>query len=505
MKRKRESGSYNEPLFKKAKYDNILDEIVNYKTDYNEVKIIPKLIKRNPLKNIMIKFTGRNNQYNAIRVRNKKYKGCQIFGEEIIQNTDERFFHHLIISLDVLVKILEKCSYPRFHECIEGASKLSFDIDIDEENLNKTINQDVYKEIFKKLHNLILFINKNIKKEFKIDINYLPNKPLRSDVKILDGSRNKKISFHVIYKNVIFLNITQVGIYLSKVFNMLMERKCDYIDILKFVDFNIYKSGHMLRTYFCVKGSDTSSRLILMGLNKQQFNEQILNDTLINNFEQEKINCITIENVSSLFDSFHYTKYNNRINNLNNNKKQIKTKIKKRRCMSIVSRTQERDFDTNDDVIKNLYDIFNEIFKKNDNKFDCSDYQIQRVFLSNFGSQPFRIPSSGITIIKGQSLCIEIYGKYCPKHLKYHDNALTKTYYYFPFSDEIFNKKRKYNSRNKKEIKIKENHKYIFNLYYRCNFRESNASCLKIELVKIYPGIVNRFVEVHKKILRLIK
>lgn len=503
-----------EPLYKRLKDFNYLDEIVNYKKDYNELKKIKKRLKKKVYPKEPLRFYGKSCQFKAITKRNSQYPGCPIFGQEIIQEkkADRKFFNYFLMSYETMAEIIEKSTYPRFNENINGVSKLCLDIDIDGEKTK--VDKQTLINHTNRLYNMIRYINKNIKNDYDIDVKFDPKDPLNSDVKILDASRKGVISFHVIYSNVYCMTVVQAGIYLAKVLNQVLRKnENSFLPLIHFLDFGIYRENHLLRTYYSVKQNKSATRFLLHGLEAQKFDKKVLFDSLISHTPDIKdLECINVESTSNLSDSFHYTQFkynrnkqNDRHSNVLNRKYKKKSVIIPQRKNINSNKGKKVEFNPNKDAFKKFYEICNKVFKKHDSGFDCRDYEVSKIYLSDFGSQPFQIPGTNITIVRGKSFCIEVNGKYCLLHKRNHDNARTKSFYYFPFSDLIYLEKNKWRKVGEKLVKVKNpklKNKYIFNLYYRCNFRNVNEGCLKINVQKTSRDLVKEFVEVHNKVLK---
>jgi len=503
MKRKLEEPKF-EPLYKRVNYVH-LDEIVNYKRDYNELKKIEKKIDKRVYPKEIVQFYGRGSQFKAIGKRNSSYPGCPIFGQEIIQKNqkDKKYFNYFLMTYDDLADIIEKSNYPRFNENIEGISKLCLDIDIDSDKIK--IDKQALVDFTNRLYNLIYFINKNLKSDFDLDIKFKTTEPYKNDVIILNASRVGVISFHVIYRNVYFINIIQVGIYLSKILSPILKKKeSSFLPIIEFMDFNIYRENHLVRTYFSVKQNDSTTRFLLQGVETQKFKKQILLDSLICHIDDIwELDCINVESTPYLSESYHYTQFKHNKNIAFGIKKK-RVYINQRRNINFKSGNQ-KDFNLNKEPFKKFYEVCNKIFKNYDKNFDPKDFFITRIYLSDFGSQPFQIPGSNTTIVRGKSFCIEINGEYCPLHKRFHKNAKTKSYYYFPFSDTIYLERNKWRKVWNKIIKLKNpklKNRFIFNLYYRCNFRNANEGCLKINIKEKCKDLVNEFLEIHNNVLK---
>jgi hypothetical protein len=502
---KRNLKNHFEPLYKKIKYNNPLEEIVNYKKDYNELKVIKIKIKPRIYPKQIEKFYGIGAQFKAIQRINHIYQGCPVFAQEILKtnNYDRTFCNFYLISYKELSEIIEKSTYPRFNENIKGVAKLCIDVDIDNEKIKKSINKQIYTDFTFKLINLIHLINKNLKKDFDLDIMFSTKEPLKSDVLILNASRDNVISFHVVYKNVYFVNIVQVGIYLSKILTPILKKgDSSIIPIIEHLDFNIYRENHLLRTYFSVKQNDSTTRFLLEGLETQKFEKQTFLDSLIcYTQENVELKCINVESVSYLSDSFYYNQFKYNKNKYFGLQKRVY--INQRRNINN-TRSNTKNLDLKKECFKKFYEFCNKLFRKYNNDYDPAGFVLQRVYLSDFGTQPFQIPNTNITIVRGKSRCFEVYGKYCPLHKRYHINAKTKTFSYYPFSDLIHLEKCKWKNIGNNIVKIKNpklRNRFIFNISYRCNFRNVNEGCLRINVKAVCSDFVKEFIEIHKKIL----
>lgn len=457
MKRRCKEKNGFEPLYKKIKFNCFLDEICTIhetpSSKFFDCEISNTIFPNNDT------ILTKKKKNEIIKLRNNKYRGSIIWSEQMLQN----YYRYHLMNINKIGKLLKNLKYPRFHECITGNCKLVFDVDV---NIDENFTEE-HKIIIYELKKLILHINKSLKNDFNIDIN---------KVLIFDSSRFKKISFHVIYHHktqsdikFIFLNITQVGIYLSKILYDI--KNSNYILKNNLFDFNIYSEGHFLRTYFSVKGTDSSSRLVVYDSETQKYNHDIFKESLVTYLPVGKYKCIKIEDVNSFNESYFYQRY------ISDDTYKPKNNI-----ISPVYNFQKKEISLNN-IHKQFFDFCNMEFKNVDKTFDCRDYSISKTYMSNFGKMPFIIPNTNIKVVKGPSFCMEVYGKYCLRHKRYHENAKTKTYYYFPYSDK---KSNKYHN--------------IFKLYYRCNFRYKNESCFSLEIKN-----KKMFVNIHKNLIMLLK
>ena len=487
----------NEFLFKKAKLnDDIVDEIADYKQSYKEQQIITI---DTPKRNYPPQSLKHHNLKGLLKYRKKHCLNCPIWSEEILNTYGKNSYKFYLMDYSLMSKFLAKKMYPRFNECFEGPSKLVIDIDIDNKEL---VNVVTYDNALRQTLNMLNYINAYLLKTFKIKTVINLDDPTKSDVLVLDSSRRGKVSFHVIYKKVVFLNITQVGIFMSKIIYLAIDDKIDIPDLIKGdppnIDLKIYIERHFLRTYFSVKGKDSNSRLVVLGPEKQVYNEETFKESLVNYFESDKLDVIVIEQQENLTFSYHYTVLMNKLN------KGKKTFMKPRKSMMINTSVRRKSMQNTEKCFVDFFKFCNKELKKEDKRFDCSDYRIDKVYMSNFGSTPFKIPDSDVTIVRGQSFCMTVVGRgaktYCFKHKRYHENAKTFTYYYFPFSDKIKSERKQWRMADKKKLvipkkKIKNN--FIFNLYIRCNFRDTSESCEKIRIMD-----EKGFEKIHEEIMK---
>jgi len=487
----------NDFLFKRAKLnEDVVDEIADYKQSYKEQRIITIDA---PKKKYPTQLLKHHNLKGLLEYRKKHCENCPIWSEEVLNDHGKKYYKYYLMDYSLMSKFLKKKAYPRFNECFEGPSKLVIDIDIDNK---ESFNVVTYESALKQTLNLLDHINIHLLKGFKIKTNIDLQDPIKSDVLILDSSRKGKVSFHVIYKKVVFLNIAQVGIYMSKILCLAIDDKINIPDLIKGdppnVDLKIYTERHFLRTYFSVKGKDSNSRLVVLGPQKQIYNEETFKESLVNYFESDKLDVIVIEQQESLTFSYHYTVL---MNKLNNGKK---TFMKPRKNMMINTSVKKKSMQNTKKCFVDFFNFCNKEFKREDKRFDCSDYKIEKVHTSNFGSTPFKIPNSEVTIVRGQSFCLTVVGRgaktYCFKHKRYHESAKMFTYYYFPYSDNIKSERKQWRMADKKKLVIPKKrirNNFIFNLYYRCNFRDTSESCEKIRIMD-----EKGFQKIHEEIMK---
>ncbi len=154
-----------------------------------------------------------------------------------------------------------------------------------------------------------------------------------------------------------------------------------------------------------------------------------------------------------------------------------------------------------------FFEYIKKLFKYDNQLFDSSDYKIQKVYLSEFGSN-----SINGNPPRGKSFCLEINGNWCPNCKRNHENARSKTFFYWPKCDLIeleFRKeyiKNKFNS-NKKLMKkklstLEINDFGIFFIYCRCNWRYPGQKCKKIRIINSFA--MNEFKKINNDILEFI-
>lgn len=451
----------------------LLDEISDYEQKFKQMEIITvKLKKREYTPNIR-KIWGAKAKTNAFKRRDNLYPNCPIWGVEIHKN-GRMFYNYHVMSYDQLSKCLQCEKYPNYNECFEGPSKLVMDIDIDKENSPGNELPLINK--------IIKYIKKQLHKDFSFKV-------MRKDVCKLNASRPNKISFHIVFPTIYFQNITQVGIYLARIFVKSIEKKVDFVSILPFVDFNIYKERHLLRTYYSVKKQDLCSKFIVYKT-KKGFDLDILKKSLVNHIEGDTIKCIKVENINSLTYSYHYNVFQNDLTK--------KDRIVRRRNLTPTQTLKNQSFDKQNKAIVDFFNICNKQFEHQDTKFKGKYCRLDSAYFSDFGTRPFRAPGSDEEIVSGQSLCLKVTSTYCLKHKRNHGNAKTKTYTYFPFSD-IINSER---NRWKRKVRIvNPKPSRIFKLLYKCDFRDPANSCCCVFVDEFDK---EAFIEVHKRILKLI-
>ena len=150
------------------------------------------------------------------------------------------------------------------YEIITEDNNIKFYIDIDKEFKNNTIEDQQYL-----LNKVIEFIYSKFKQLLNIEVD-------KKDIIILNSSTVEKISFHLIYNNIIFENMEVLILFMKIYIKELLLNDVYYYEIFNktTIDFSIYKKNQQFRL---INQSKLNKKGILKG------NENInIFDTFIN-------------------------------------------------------------------------------------------------------------------------------------------------------------------------------------------------------------------------------
>ena len=491
MKRKWD-GFGDLPLYKRAKHNKMEDYLstrfLNVST--SDLSVSQKILQRNEPPET-IEFSGQHSRSDAMNVRAEKFVGCAMFGKQEIASFQrkETYWKYLLTKYESIARA-ENFRKSSYHEVMLGPSKLVIDVDMKKSSEDFTRDHRTSIDCLRSLTGAIC---RELKADFGIECSWPKVSGRTSGVIVLDGSRREKLSFHVVFSRAIFENTVQAGCYLCKVLASCPEATMKlFRKILPAIDFNIYSEGHNLRTYYSVNPFDLPSRLLLYGPNEQKFSKDVLLESLATHTHEGRLKCILVENVKSLSNSKHYRAAKMAMSNSipkevgGARRPSLGHEDSSKVIMDLMALGFKQDF----------FDVIEKLAQNEDSAFTHEETTIRKCYLSTFGSKPIQL-RNGSTVVNGPSFCMEVSGPYCLRHKKRHKKAKIKTYYYFPYSDEAYLR----SILGERFSTTRVHPKRIYRMYYRCNYREANATCVRLEINTDSEQIVEMFAEFHKKLM----
>lgn len=166
---------------------------------------------------------------------------------------------------EVYNKIIKENKY--FYENYNSDQRINLFMDIDNKNPKGINKDDLLDDI---LTNITMILE---------TYNYH-----NIEILVFDATTETKISFHIIFPNISFKNVTQMGYFMTHTNNETLNR---YINE-KIIDMSIYRNG-CFRTYLCSKYRKDNTLKYYKSFNYKYQNDRILfMDSLVTNVKCEQ-------------------------------------------------------------------------------------------------------------------------------------------------------------------------------------------------------------------------
>lgn len=475
MKRARDGESDCEPIHKKVKYGSFEEFVMSMfsvSSPPGLVEVALKIERREP--DAPVVMSGAGAKERAVRLREETYAGAPIMAMCRRRNA-EISWEYCVGRYDYMMRRerFDGCSW---NEVMLGPCKLV--LDVDAAYSGGALGTALHRSLAS-LRVLISAIGARMDEDF--------GRSGCGKALILDGSRRGKLSHHVVFSGVAFDGIVQAGCYLCRAIALCPRELLEGGEMaLAGLDTNIYSEGHGLRTYFSAKPGCPASRLVVHGMTEQVFSPEVLSLSLVCMFDAGDLRCARVEDIQSLQESKWYALAMERRRSLSGGERAPARRV------GPPQRPSELMDLTGSALASEFFQIVGALARARDLGFTHKSTYRKRCCMSSFG---VRAPP-GQADPMGPSFSLEVSGPYCAVHKKFHENAKTKTYFYFPFSDEVSARKLLGERFSLERVKT---HK-AFRVYYRCNYRDPGARCVLLDAGRC-AGSRERFEKFHRKLL----